>query len=77
MKELEIGPDGVSSNSYTYNKHDINDNLIINQHSRYFQKNFKLKVNQGTKVRHVNIEVKQYLQKLNLSQHLYGGLEVP
>lgn len=50
MKELEIGPDGVSNNSYTYNKHDINDNLIINQHSRYFQKNFKLKVNQGTKV---------------------------
>lgn len=50
MKELEIGPDGVSNNSYTYNKHDINDNLMINQHSRYFQKNFKLKVSQGTKV---------------------------
>ena len=33
IKELGIGSDAVSNNSDTYNMHDINDQLIINQHS--------------------------------------------
>ena len=38
-------PDDMSRNSYTYNMHDIDKNLIINQNSDYLQKKFKLKVN--------------------------------
>lgn len=38
-------PDDMSRNSYTYNMHDIDENLIINQNSDYLQKKFKLKVN--------------------------------
>ena len=49
-KKLVIGPDGVSSNSDTYNMHDINDDENINQHSEYFQTKFKLKYDQDNKV---------------------------
>lgn len=39
----------MSSNSDTCNMHDINDN-VINKHSEYLQKNFKLKVSQDIQV---------------------------
>ena len=40
----------MASNSDTCNMHDINDNVIINKHSEYLQKNFKLKVSQDIQV---------------------------
>ena len=40
----------MASNSDTCNMHDINDNVIINKHSEYLQKNLKLKVSQDIQV---------------------------
>ena len=46
-KKLRIHPDGVWNNSATYNKHDINDQVAINEHSDELHKHFKLKASQG------------------------------
>lgn len=44
-----MNPDGVSNNSDTYNMHYFYDQLIINQHSGYFQKHFNINVSQDNK----------------------------
>ena len=50
VKELGTDPDGKSDNRDTYNVHDIDDWIIINELQGFLQKHFKLKVSQDNKV---------------------------
>lgn len=50
LKNLGTEPDGVSNNCDKDDMHDIQDELIINQHAEYLHKHFKLNFSHNNKV---------------------------